>query len=878
VTPPSAPLRLSAALAGRYAIERELGAGGMATVYLADDLRHARKVAIKVLRPELAAVIGAERFLSEIRTTANLQHPHILPLHDSGDADGHLFYVMPYVAGESLRDRLMRERQLPVHDAIRIAAEIGSALDYAHRHGVIHRDIKPENILLHDGRALVADFGIALAASRAGSGTRMTETGMSLGTPHYMSPEQAMGERDISARSDVYALGAITYEMLTGEPPFTGPTAQAIVARVVTEQPRSLVSQRHTIPPHVEAAVLTALEKLPADRFATAADFVAALGNAGFTGSVASGAARAAASASRPRRRELAAGLVLVVGLAALALWGWLRPVPRPAFPVVRVHLDFPEDGAFRDANGSPFALSPDGSKLAYVGTGADGTRRLYLRALDQLTAAPIGGTEGSRMPFFSPDGQWLGFVADGKIRKVALAGGPVSPIADAAFVMGASWGSNELIVFAGDSGLYTVSAAGGAPEPLLTPDSARTGQLRWPEFTPDGRTVVYTDWSEPVGALAAVSLASGESRPLGIAGTNPHMTDTGYLLYATMDGNISAAPFDLGAARATGPARPVAEGIRVGSGGAAKLALSRSGTLVHLAGESGVSELVSVDRKGTATVIPTPAADLFNPRYSPDGRRIAVATGSAAQGAGDVWILDLTLGTLGRITFDAASTYPAWSPDGQWVLFATRRTDEFDLWRVRSDGSGVEEPVVAGPMMQQEGEFTADGAIVIFRETHPRTRRDIRWRRLGPDTTSTALLTTPYEERSPAISPDGRWLAYASDETGVTEVYVKAFPGPGGRIQVSASGGRQPRWSPRGGELLYRVADSVVAIGVGLGGTEPSFGRRQSVHVGVSSRSNSDHAEWDVSPDGQRFLFARPKLETGTDETTLILHLFDRR
>ena len=268
--------RVQAALADRYRIEREVGAGGMAIVYLAQDLRHGRRVAAKVLRPELAAVIGAERFLAEIKTTAHLQHPHILPLFDSGEADAYLFYVMPFVEGETLRNRLTREKQLPVADAVRIATEVASALGYAHRHGVVHRDIKPENILIHDGQALVADFGIALAASKA-SGSRMTETGMSLGTPHYMSPEQAMGEREITARSDIYALGVVLYEMLTGEPPFTGNTAQAVVARVLTESPRSLVTQRHTIPRYVEAAVLTALEKLPADRFATAAEFAEAL-------------------------------------------------------------------------------------------------------------------------------------------------------------------------------------------------------------------------------------------------------------------------------------------------------------------------------------------------------------------------------------------------------------------------------------------------------------------------------------------------------------------------------------------------------------------------------------------------------------------------
>lgn len=312
--------QLQAALADRYVIERELGRGGMSTVYVAQDLRHHRKVAVKVLRPDLAAVIGAERFLAEIQTTANLQHPHILPLHDSGELDSFLYYVMPFVEGESLRDRLRREKQLPIAEAVQIATEVASALDYAHRHGVIHRDIKPENILLHDGSALVADFGIALAVSSAGGETRLTETGMSLGTPHYMSPEQAMGEREITARSDVYALGAVLYEMLVGEPPFTGPTAQAVVAKVVTEEPRPLLPKRRTIPPNVEAAVLTALQKLPADRFIRAADFADALKNPDFGGGRRATQAIALPGLPRSIARRNALSIAIAATLAGLVV------------------------------------------------------------------------------------------------------------------------------------------------------------------------------------------------------------------------------------------------------------------------------------------------------------------------------------------------------------------------------------------------------------------------------------------------------------------------------------------------------------------------------------------------------------------------------
>src|SRR5258708_6706834 len=327
--------RLTPALEGRYTIERELGAGGMATVYLAHDVRHDRKVALKVLRPELSAVLGGDRFLAEIKPTPTLQHPHLLPFVDSGEADGLVFYVMPYVEGESLRDRLNREKQLPVEDAVRIAREVADALEYAHKHGIVHRDIKPENILLHGGHAMVADFGIALAAAKSEGGTRMTETGMSLGTPHYMAPEQAMGEREITPKADIYALGCVLYEMLTAEPPFVGATAQAIIARVMTEEPRSLTLQRRTIPPNVEAAVTVALAKLPADRFASAAQFSEALGRTDF--STPTTRAMPARAGVRARRGPLVAVSSLALVASVAPAWGWLRDRPEgpPAGPRV---------------------------------------------------------------------------------------------------------------------------------------------------------------------------------------------------------------------------------------------------------------------------------------------------------------------------------------------------------------------------------------------------------------------------------------------------------------------------------------------------------------------------------------------------------------
>src|SRR5437773_4983647 len=371
-----AAAQLKTALGGRYEIEREIGRGGMATVYLARDVRHQRKVALKVLNPELGAVLGVERFLAEIQVTANLQHPNLLPLFDSGEADGLLFYVMPYVEGESLRARIQREKQLPVNEAIRLATAVASALDYAHRHGVIHRDLKPENILLHEDQPLVADFGIALAVSNAG-GNRITQTGLSLGTPQYMSPEQATGDRAIDGRTDIYSLAAVLYEMLTGDPPHLGSTSQAIIARVLTEKPRSMRATRDTVPLHVDAAVERALAKLPADRWATAKDFADALNDPRNVPIASAPALEAPAPPSRRTgvgtrvRRAALWGLPIIgVGLGAAAM-SWIETHRERVGTTVRYPLNFEADERASDGQGVPLALSPDGTVLVYIGSKA---------------------------------------------------------------------------------------------------------------------------------------------------------------------------------------------------------------------------------------------------------------------------------------------------------------------------------------------------------------------------------------------------------------------------------------------------------------------------------------------------------------------------
>ena len=467
--------RLNAALEGRYRVEREIGEGGMATVYLAHDVRHNRNVALKVLKAELAAVVDAERFLAEIETTAKLTHPQILPLHDSGEADGFLFFVTPYIEGDTLRDKIDREKQLSVDEALKITEDVAEALDHAHRHGVVHRDIKPANILLTDGRPLVADFGIALAVAQAGGG-RVTETGLSIGTPHYMSPDQATGDRDVDPRTDVYALGSVLYEMLVGDPPYSGSTAQAVLAKILTDPAPAPTKVRLSIPPNVDAAIRKALEKLPADRFKTAQEFARALGDAGFRHGEEVGA-RVAEGASLWNPLSIGLGASTLV-LALVLAWLVLRPPPPQ--PISLVALPLPTGISLPLGPGPHLSVSSDGSTVVFVGTSGEGTSRLWQRPLGQLTAVPIPGTEGGRLARFSPDSRSLVFAVEGRgvIQTMSLSGAPSeTPLLEGWAQGPFSWGADGMIYFTNvDLGLSRVPAAGGDPEVVTTLGEGETG------------------------------------------------------------------------------------------------------------------------------------------------------------------------------------------------------------------------------------------------------------------------------------------------------------------------------------------------------------------------------------------------------------------
>ena len=875
-----------------YTIERELGSGGMATVYLAHDKKHDRKVAIKVLHAELAAVLGAERFLQEIRVTANLQHPHILGLIDSGiigegDLQGRPYYVMPYVEGESLRQRLDKEQQLPVSDSVRIATEVAGALDYAHRHNVIHRDIKPENILLHDGSAIVADFGIALAVTQAG-GTRMTQTGLSLGTPSYMSPEQAMGERAITARSDIYSLGAVTYEMLAGEPPFTGPTVQAVVARVMTEEPRPLTAQRRNIPSHVSAAVSLALEKIPADRFVSAREFADALNNSSFT-STAPSVMRGRRVNVGPFRKLFYGAAGLAVLLLAVAIWGWMRRAPLN--PVLRYTMVFDStETMVRSAEwAGRLAISPDGSRLAYIGgPGA----QLLIRPRNQLHATAIPGTEGAYTPFFSPDGQRVGMVTGKNLQIVSIHGGPPVTVTDSLVdIGGASWGRDGFIYAnrAGFGSLVRVEARPGAVPKLFTALDTAGAEIdhMWPDVLPNGKGVLFTDAfgvasgnkGKSTYAIAVAEIPSGKHRVIVDNAIYARYATSGHLLYVTLGRTLMLVPFDQTSMKVTGEPTTLVEGMRLGPAGSTDLVVSQAGTLVY-ATSTGTAkqQLVWITRDGKAkSVDPDWEGDFLFPAISPDGRRLAVVRKIDAQTI-DLWIKQLDRGPSIKLTEGGSNVFPTWKPDGQSVTFSSNTAGFHDLWTKRADGSAQAVLQFSEKRNVFGARWSPDGTWLIFQTgaSEPGLG-DIIGVRAGSDTTPVPLVATRFTEVAPALSPDGRWLAYTSNESGRYEIYVVPFPNTGAaKWAVSTRGGTEPLWSHSGRELFYRDrSGNVVAVAIR---TTPTFsiGGSTSLFPAAGFASDEFGSVYAVAPDDQRFLMIGPVAGTVPDKLIVVENWFE--
>ena len=882
---PNTVARLNAALEGRYRIDRELGEGGMATVYLADDLRHERKVAVKVLRPELAAVVGADRFLAEIKTTANLQHPHILPLFDSGEADSFLFYVMPYLEGESIRELITKEKQLGVKDALSITRKVSDALDYAHEHGVVHRDIKPGNILLSErGEPLVADFGIALAVAQAGGG-RITETGLSLGTPHYMSPEQATGDRDVDARSDVYALGCVLYEMLSGRPPFSASTAQGVLVQILTTDPPSITGLRRTVPLHIEGVLARALEKLPADRFKSAAGFSRALDDESFVYAprpIATDPGRPAVQVPASVTEVVAPKkgrdfrLISAIGVAAifagLAAWGWLQPEPilEELVPTrtVLTGLDIDPSVGWR------FGISPDGRWI--VAGATDGNERsLYLRSASEVEWRLIENTGGGSNPSFSPDGQWILFdVNFSSILRVPINGGPALPVFEGGG--NAHWAENDSIVFTTGGAIHIVPSSGGESTVLLANDTLAANR---PYLLPGGRGVLFQSGGGAASSsVLLLNRETGQVRSVAPAGNQPRYAKTGHVLFGHGDQALMAVPFDLETLEVTGNQSTVLPTMTVFAGGASQYAFSENGTLIYASegalGSAQGRQLAVVDMEGNETVIPIPAGPLDAPRYSPDGSMIAYQDG------GEIRIYNVATGASPQFT-SGGGLYPVWSPSGDY-LYYTESVGGPGLRRPPDASEAASE--VYGPGGQNFIRSVAPGdSFILVRRNGGNTARDLLVTRMGSSAEEfEGYLTAQWNEGNAEFSPDGNWIAYQSDESGVRRVYVHSFPNLTGQRSISPGPGSDPTWGPDGNTIYYRNGAQFLSVDLTF---EPSFSvsapellfeevayGRQLIGGAVRNRG--------IHPDGQSFVVVRGTNEggfgSGLGEVHLVVNWFE--
>jgi Tol biopolymer transport system component/predicted Ser/Thr protein kinase len=890
---------------GPHEILSAIGAGGMGEVYRARDTRLNRTVAIKVLPTHLADRLELrERFEREARTIASLNHPHICTLYDIGQQDGIDYLVMEYLEGETLAQRLQKG-PLPLEQVLQYAIEIADALDKAHRKGVTHRDLKPGNIMLTKTGTKLLDFGLAkLKQEVAPANVQLSELptaddpltakGTIVGTLQYMAPEQLEG-KDVDARTDIFAFGAVVYEMATRKRAFEGKSQASLIAAILEREPPAMSSLQPMTPPALDRVVKRCLAKEPEKRWQTASDLCEELKWIAEGGSQVTAAPTIGTKGFRALgRRALILGLgalLLVAVVTGFAIWN-LKPAPAPpSQPVTRTVINLPPGQQLAGLdNGPAVALSPDGTHLAYVAR-QGGAQQLYLRAMDSLEARPIPGTEGAVNPFFSPDGQWLGFFAGGTLKKVPVSGGAALTLGDAATTTprGASWGSHGMIAFAPStvSVVQQVPDAGGAPQPLTRPEKGESSH-RWPEFLLGGKAVLFAasptsgNW---INAQVAVqSVGTGERRNLIQGGTNPRYAPSGHLIYA-QGGNLMAMPFDPQRLTATSAAVPMVEGVlQSPSSGAAQYGFSATGSLVYVPGgvQANQLRLVWISRNGAEQPLAVPAHAYLNPRLSPDGRRVAVGiTESESQ----IWLYDLSRETLARLTFEGNSNqYPSWTPDGKRIAFQSNKEGPLNLFWQMADGSGGRERLTTSEYTQTASSWSPDGQLLAFHEINPTTQRDIWVMRMGDPSPGSGqvrkaqpFLQTRFDEASPRFSPDGRWLAYISNESGRNEIYVQPYPGPGGKWQISAEGGTEPVWNPNGRELFYRSGDKMMAVEIT---TQPSFsaGKPRMLFEGQYQPTPATAANYDVSPDGQRFLMLKPSEQAQAAQTQInvVLNWFE--
>lgn len=864
-------------VASKYEIIEELGKGGMGVVYKAKDTKLKRTVALKFLSPELTRDKEAkERFIHEAQTASALDHPNICTVHEIDEDEGQMFIAMAYIEGQSLRQKV-KAGPLKLDETLDIAIQVAQGMHEAHEKGVVHRDIKSANIMVTaKGQAKIMDFGVAKLAGQ----TRFTRTGTTMGTVAYMSPEQARGEK-VDHRTDIWSLGVVLYEMVIGQLPFKGDHEQAMMYSILNEEPEPMTGLRTGVPMELERIVSKALTKDPGARYQHADDLLVDL---------------------RLLRDNISAFLkspiVKVPGISKPQSKRWKRVLPwsLAAFmaiifainlskleeftsstggDVARFTLAIPSSQRFVSATGPGIALSPDGKSLVYTGQG-EVRRQLYVRQMDQLEASPLPGTEGAYAPFFSPDSQWVGFFSGNKLKKVALAGGPpLTIIEGSGNYKGASWGQNDIIIFGvPGSGLSQVSSSGGTPQTVTTPDVEKGEHgHRWPDILPGGKAALFTIWRGSLedASIGLADLETGEVKLL-LKGVTPLYAPAGHIVYGGADGSLLAVPFDLKQLKVAGPVILLLDNINVKNGGSADFAFSRKGSLVYFTGSASNRTLVLTDRQGHEQSLTKEQRSFRAPCFSPDGKRVAV--GIYDKGGYDIWVYELEHGPLTRLTFEGDGWYPRWTPDGQRVAFCSNRAGTYDLYWKQADGSSAAEPLLIAEFPQYEISFSPDNKLLVYREIHPDTGRDIWILPLEGERKPQPFLQTSFNEFTPILSPDGRWLAYTSDESGLTEIYVRAFSDSGGgRWQVSTGGSTEPLWSRGGRELFYRSGDNIMSAAIE---TEPIFKvqTRKVLFEDIYVR-NYSHTNYDIHPDNKRFVMIKSPLEMST-EMIVVLNWFE--
>jgi serine/threonine-protein kinase len=870
-----------------YRILDKLGAGGMGEVYRATDTKLGREVAIKVLPSEVVQhPARLARFEREAKLLASLNHPSIAAIYGLEEAEGRPFLVLELVEGEDLKERLGRGA-IPVPEALIIARQIAEALEEAHAKGIVHRDLKPANVKLGlNGKVKVLDFGLAKAFGSEGTEAPSEElsqsptqaqpgtaAGVILGTAAYMSPEQARGHA-VDKRTDIWAFGVVLFEMLTGRRLLGGETLSDTLAAVL-EREIDWKALPETTPPAVRRLLRRCLQRDKSRRLHDIADARIEIEEGPHE------------SPPPPKREGRSRAVWLSLGAlvgavvsAALVAWAVTEGTPLSRDPV-RFVIDLPS--ALRLGDAPSVALSPDGKRLVYAAGREAGATELFQRPLSRLEATPIPDTLGAAHPFFSPDGEWVGFFADGMLKKVPLSGGPAVTLCEAASGHGGSWGEDDTIVFspAYVSGLLQVSATGGVPKVVINPDS-ETGEtgLHWPEMLLGGQWVLHTvapGMSAETKRIGALSLRTGERRVLLENASDGRYLEGGYLVFMK-DGALVVAAFDLGRLEVASDVVTVQRELTRSRIGRGDFGLGRDGTLVWVPDpgpRSPVdipdSSLVWVDRQGRAEPVKAPVRRYWAPALSPDGRRVALNIDL------ELWILELGRGVLTRFTFEAQNHIPVWSPTGDRIVFTSTRGGPANLYWMRADGTGEVERLTTSKLHHDAGSWSPDGKTVAFAEIHPQSQGDLWLLHLDEERRVELFLQTRFDERKPMISPDGKWLAYQSNDSGQFEIYVQPFPEGGRRHLVSRDGGSEPLWSRDGRELTYRNGGRVMAVEVetgaefSAGDPEFLFKGESGLDFGLRLPLTYGSPNYDIDPDG-RFLMLRLEPETPLTKINVVL------